>query len=93
MKKIAKKQKLTIEQIVDITSYGMQWYNDNAENYSYNAGAQEATAHALACMITQNCLVNPYDGVPTADAVQLIYDFPSKELLTKRIKRYIKPSC
>lgn len=89
----------TIQEIAEIIGYGINFiqddlnpialgYEPNARNISYNKCRVEAIGHMLSCLLVNKLAIN--DGVETMVGVKMIEDFPKKEILVKRIKKFIK---
>ncbi len=73
--------------------YGASWAEEespldpNSRAVAYRTGALEAIAHLGACVITQDMTGESTD---TGEVRDLISDFPSERVLTRRIERHIK---
>lgn len=89
--KITKKITRQIKWMAEVTSYGLEWVKDMdpSENKSYRLGGIETVGHTLACMISQKVT---HDSEPTSDVIvaMKLQDFPSRGLLTRYIRRYIR---
>ena len=89
--KITKKISTKIDHMVEITTYGLEWVKDMdpAEAKSYRIGGIETIGHQLACMI---CQWVTRDSEPTSDVIlaMKLHDFPSRGLLRRYLRRYIK---
>lgn len=80
---------MTPHEIAVILSYGIEWvkYDDSEPGNPYKQGALESVAHVGACLITQRITG---DSTGTCDVVDMIADFPTVPVLTRRIARYVK---
>jgi hypothetical protein len=91
--KITKKIDTKIRRLAKLSAYGLEWVRDNNPDHdmAYITGAVECVGFQIACTLSQSILPNK-PGVPTSDVVQdlVLNEFPSEQLLRKRIKRFVR---
>lgn len=83
--------KRKISLLAEIASYGMEWVEGSEEPGHYITGSTEATAHIVAC-----CMTQWFDFVDCADTGEVRdmlfpkFENPSVSIYEKRIKKFLQ---